>query len=206
MRLLVLSDIHARWQVRYMVEEVGDDVDVAVIAGDITNFGPPEFVEDVLSWFRVPVLAVPGNCDPPRVLDLLEARGASVHLKSVEMEGIRFIGLGGSDGRGATAGITWSDGEASSFIERHGRDAVLVLHQPPYGCNDDVGWKRIGNVALRRAVESTQPRLIISGHVHEDRGVDRCGHTICLNPGPAMEGMYAVVALSDGKVDVKLFP
>jgi len=206
MRLLVLSDVHARWQVRYMVEEVGDDVDAAVIAGDITNFGPPEFVEDILSWFRVPVLAVPGNCDPPRVLELLEAKRASVHMKCVEMEGMRFVGLGGSDGRGATAGITWSDEEASSFIEQNARDAVLILHQPPYGCNDDVGWKRIGNMALRKAVEFAPPRLIISGHVHEDRGVETCGRTTCVNPGPAMDGMYAVVTLSGKRVDVDMFP
>ncbi len=206
MRLLVLSDIHARWQVRYIAEEVGDDMDATVIAGDITNFGPPEFVEEVLSWFTVPVLAVPGNCDPPQVLKLLEAGNASVHMKCVELEGLRFVGLGGSDGRGATAGITWGDEEASSFIERNARHAVLILHQPPYGCNDDVGWKRIGNMALRRAVEEAQPLLVISGHVHEDRGVEACGQTTCVNPGPAMDGMYAIVTLSGSRVDVKMLP
>lgn len=79
--------------------------------------------------------------------------------------------------------------------------AVLNFHVPPYDTNLDVapeldanltpklslsgGFKMIpvGSTAVRAAIEKYQPLLGLHGHVHESRGAQKIGRTMCINPG-----------------------
>ena len=70
------------------------------------------------------------------------------------------------------------------------RDTVFVLHSPPLGtaCDAMSGGAHVGSRAIRAFVEKHQPRLTLSGHIHESPRVtgawrDRLGATICVNPG-----------------------
>ena len=58
---------------------------------------------------------------------------------------------------------------------------------------------------LREFVEQYKPILVVTGHIHESKGVDKIGETTVLNPGALLEGSYSVVTLTkDGhqwKVD-----
>jgi hypothetical protein len=58
-------------------------------------------------------------------------------------------------------------------------------------------------VPVRNYVETRTPMLVLSGHVHESRGVDNIGGTTVVNPGPLMEGNYAEVTLK-GVLSVEL--
>lgn len=40
-----------------------------------------------------------------------------------------------------------------------------------------------GSTAVRRAIETHRPILSLHGHIHESRGVDKLGPTVCINPG-----------------------
>jgi Icc-related predicted phosphoesterase len=67
---------------------------------------------------------------------------------------------------------------------------VLVSHSPPHGTACDMIDARthVGSRALRAFVETHQPPLVLSGHIHESPRVssayrDTIGRTIVVNPG-----------------------
>jgi Icc-related predicted phosphoesterase len=77
--------------------------------------------------------------------------------------------------------------------------AIFNLHVPPMGSGLDqcprldttmspprpmVGEEiAAGSTAVRAAIERHQPILSLHGHIHESRGIQRIGHTTCVNPG-----------------------
>ena len=81
-----------------------------------------------------------------------------------------------------------------------GRPAILNLHCPPYasGLDDapelDATLKPVirggrpsiipvGSRAVREAIKRYQPVLGLHGHIHESRGAQKIGRTLCVNPG-----------------------
>ena len=74
--------------------------------------------------------------------------------------------------------------------KRSARDMVFVLHSPPRDTVCDVIATRqhVGSRAIRAFVEARQPRLVLSGHIHESPRVsgawrDALGATPVVNPG-----------------------
>lgn len=69
-------------------------------------------------------------------------------------------------------------------------DTLFVLHSPPRDTRCDVmaGGLHVGSRAIRRFVETHQPPLVLSGHIHESPRVsgawrDTIGRTVVVNPG-----------------------
>jgi len=69
-------------------------------------------------------------------------------------------------------------------------ETVFVLHSPPRDTRCDMIGARahVGSRAIRRFVESHQPPLVLSGHIHESPRVsasyrDRIGASTIVNPG-----------------------
>jgi len=61
-----------------------------------------------------------------------------------------------------------------------------------------------GSISVRKIIEKYQPALSLHGHIHESRGIDRIGRTVCLNPGSEYsEGILrsVLVNLGERKVD-----
>jgi uncharacterized protein len=98
--------------------------------------------------------------------------------------------------------------------------AVFNLHCPPIDTSLDrctkldtsfnpprplIGEETAGgSTAVRKAIETYQPLLSLHGHIHESRGIDKIGRTICLNPGSEYsEGILrtVLVNLSSKKVE-----
>ncbi|MDO9097735.1 MAG: metallophosphoesterase, partial [Candidatus Methanoperedens sp.] len=97
MKLLALSDLHGDYSHVESISEKAGNFDVVLLAGDITNFGPDDRALELLKMFKQPVLAVPGNCDNPSLLNILEKNAISLHNTVHTMEGLKFLGLGGSN-------------------------------------------------------------------------------------------------------------
>jgi Icc-related predicted phosphoesterase len=64
----------------------------------------------------------------------------------------------------------------------------------------------VGSPAIRQAIDKYQPRLGLHGHIHESRGSQKLGKTLCLNPGSEYgEGVLRGVIVDIDKKGVKAF-
>jgi Icc-related predicted phosphoesterase len=60
---------------------------------------------------------------------------------------------------------------------------VLMTHGPPYGAGDRIPTRmvglnherRVGDETLVSAIERVRPKVVVCGHIHEDRGMHMCG-------------------------------
>lgn len=92
------------------------------------------------------------------------------------------------------------DAVVAQWEGAEGEHLVLNAHCPPYRTTIDqaaildddmrpvtdggqVVIGPVGSTAVREAIEAHQPVLSLHGHIHESRGVDKVGRTLCINPG-----------------------
>lgn len=97
------------------------------------------------------------------------------------------------------------------FKRFKGKQIIFVSHNVPYNTKLDkigrhahiaVRGKHYGSKLVRRVIDRWQPLVHIGGHIHEGRGKQLLGKTLCVNPGAAHEGQAAVIALDAKKVKV----
>ena len=68
--------------------------------------------------------------------------------------------------------------------------------------------KPVGSTSMRAAIEQHQPLLGLHGHIHESRGAERLGRTLCVNPGSDYgEGILrgAIIEVVNGRVSSHKF-
>ena len=64
--------------------------------------------------------------------------------------------------------------------------------------------KPCGSAATRRAIERYQPLIALHGHIHESRGAQKIGRTLCVNPGSEYsEGVLRGVIAELNKSKIK---
>lgn len=203
MKFLVLSDAHGVFShVAQLLLKAGD-VDAVCAIGDITDFGPNNLVQELLSLLGedVPTLMIPGNCDLPTIVETIEESTAvNLHLKSFDYDNIKFIGIGGSNPTPFNTPFELSEEEMRSYIDKLladiGETTVLLSHAPPKGFLDAVDSRHVGSEAILRAVDTVD--VLACGHIHEQRGTLVAGKTTILNPGMAARGFGAVVKILPG--------
>ena len=101
--------------------------------------------------------------------------------------------------------------------------AIFNMHVPPYGSTLDdcpkLDWSTdpptpivvagvpqsapAGSTAVRTVIEKYQPLMLLTGHIHESRGLVKIGRTTVINPGSEYgEGILrgCIVTLEPGKV------
>jgi uncharacterized protein len=81
-----------------------------------------------------------------------------------------------------------------------GQPSVINFHCPPYGSGLDTApeldetlkpvirggrpsFVSVGSHAVRDAIRRYEPVVGLHGHIHESRGAQKIGKTLCLNPG-----------------------
>jgi len=218
MRLLAISDPHGDYaQIPALVRKASKagSVDVVLIAGDITNFGPDELTYDLLSLLEplgCPVLAIPGNCDQRSILATLDASSAVNLENAVHTIGnVTFAGIGGSNPTPFDTVFERSEDEISAILDdllsRAGEDARIVLlsHAPPKNTLDRIPGGNAGSEAIAGAIGKVD--LIVCGHIHEDQGtmvVSAHGkETVVVNAGQASQGKSTIIMIDDG-IEVQL--
>ncbi len=181
MRILFVSDIHGSEAALSWVAKNGGKFDSFLVGGDIIQRGGLEFAERflrMLSRLKVPVLVVPGNLDPEELA--VPPNVVSLHGRSVKLGSLVAGGLGGSNRTPFGTPFELSDEDAERILDSIGSVDVLVSHCPPYGtrCDTTANDENIGSKPVRSYVEKTGPQIVLSGHVHEARGVDKIGETV----------------------------
>lgn len=198
MRLLALSDLHGNYSHVESILDKAGNFDAVLIAGDITNFGPDEHALELLRMLTEPVLAVPGNCDNPSLLKILEENAICLHNSLYTMHGFTFAGLGGSNPTPFNTPFELSEKKIGEYVGKllaglKGR-AVLLSHAPPLNTTDRVARGNVGSEALARFLGRVD--LVVCGHIHEARGVVQINSTCVVNPGMASKGQGALITIS----------
>ncbi len=213
MRILAISDVHNEVKIarklKYVIEERNPDV--IVVAGDLTSFGPASAASDILDTLTCgkkdrPVFAVAGNGDNNEVRNVLDKRGVNLHNRSAKVDRIGFVGFSGPSSLqlGGLMVLNYDPvGETMKDIDKcEGR--VVISHIPPSNTKVDTLFTghHVGSDFLRDMIEEKQPDVVICGHIHEARGVDRIGKTVVVNPGAVCESYAAMIEL-DGTASGK---
>jgi len=183
----------------------------AIVAGDIANYNAEQAKRHLteLAQPDVPLFFVPGNMDSPELSSWAGTEFVRpLHGKSATIAGVFLIGLGASPTGPFSTPFEIDDETATKLMNQamamvRGMPLILVSHSPPKNTRLDMvrSGDHIGSISVRNFIEKF--KLVISGHVHEARGIDSIGETTLLNTGPAFAGNYAEISLND-KVTVSL--
>lgn len=140
------------------------------------------------------VLCLPGNYDMDLKYTSLHER--DLHLHYYSPDGLIIAGYGGAD--------IWTAGIPERYIVRYGagigtddsenemhrffsevRPDIIVTHQPAHGIHDRISFVGpSGSPALRTYCDNNPVLLCLTGHIHNDWGMEVSEGTIHLNPSP----------------------
>ncbi len=215
MIILAVSDIHGMVESIEKISRQLQESDVACITGDITHFGGAreagQVVESVCRY-APRVLAVHGNCDTPEVVDYLDEKGINLHARAQTIDGIGFLGLGGSLETPFHTPIEYAEADLRRFLDQAKTmlqpesTMVLVSHQPPANtaCDRLNSGHHVGSHALHAFIEEYQPLVCFTGHIHEAVATDRIGKTRIVNPGQLGSGRYAYAEIENSRAEVEI--
>lgn len=204
LRVAAIGDLHVREDsqapYREMFAEISGEADVAVLCGDLTNFGKTkeaEILADDIKSCSIPVVGVLGNHDyecgqPQKVCEILHSAGMTVlDEQAVEIEGVGFAGVKGflgGFGRGELA--PFGEPIVKAFVDEVMNEArklenqlrtlrtersVAVLHYSP----------------IEQTIEGEPPAIFqYLGSQRLCEPIDRFSHVKAVVHGHAHHGTY----------------
>jgi uncharacterized protein len=205
MRIVSFGDIHMALRTIERLAPELRSADLVILSGDLTNFGGRREAEQVLATTRRyarQLLAVSGNLDQRDVIDFLREQDVSLHGEARRFADLGVFGCGGSNLTPFRTPTELSDEEIGTLLERgHALIAdaprrLMICHTPPAATRTDriTSGEHVGSPRVRAFIETHQPDVCISGHIHESAAVDHIGRTTVVNAGAFRDGGYIVVA------------
>src|SRR5438094_1191977 len=199
MRIAATADLHFTAQrhsaLRDQLNQVRDEADLLVLAGDLTNFGQPAEMEPLLNALvrlRVPTVAVLGNHDyesgrEVELMRMMTAEGIKVLDGSAyERDGVGFAGTKGFVGGFGRGMLTaFGEPEIKQFVQSSIDEAlkleramaqlrtpkrVVVVHYSPIpgtvqGEAAEI-FPFMGTTRLAEVVDRHGADLVLHGHAH----------------------------------------
>jgi hypothetical protein len=214
LKVLALTDIHrSKNAVRGLVNKIAEQYpDAILIAGDIAHGSLNEAVDllQLLNSSHKDVFFVPGNMDSPELMNWNGRNIKNLHGRCESFDNYYLIGVGGSVYTPFNTHLEFTENEMgetlriafSKCVEK--KNVILISHCPPKDTKLDKTTMGIhaGSTSVRQFIDSKKPILVVTGHIHEARGIDKIGETIIVNPGPAHMGKYAIIEFGE-KIHVK---
>ena len=205
--VLLIADLHGEFgKIDSFLELAPEAV---FIAGDITNMGPVDAVDEVLSRIDVPCFAVPGNCDPREIIDTLEhSDTVCMHGAKINLGTMTIVGVGGSNPTPFNTPFEMTDKQIDDLLKKamgtmeRTVHNVLLCHAPPYGSLDKPAGEHVGSKSIQRHMKAFD--LVCCAHIHEQRGVVDIGGTKVINPGAAMMGYCAMLHFGTEPKDIRV--
>jgi Icc-related predicted phosphoesterase len=199
MRIAATGDLHfvpsSQTVLRDQLNQVRDEADMLILAGDLTNYGQPAEMEVLLNAIvrlRVPTVAVLGNHDyesglEQELMHMMTAEGIKVLDGSAyERDGVGFAGTKGfvgGFGRGVLTPFgepevktfVWASIDEALKLERglsqlRTSKRVVVLHYSPIA--ETVNGKPreifpfLGTSRLAEVIDRHGADLVVHGHAH----------------------------------------
>ena len=198
MKIYAVADIHgSQYRLNLVLKSIQRySPDLIVVCGDITQYGPGDVAKNFLNQIQVDTIAVTGNMDSQDVEKGIDDSNATrIELKKVIKKGIPFVGA---------SGINPDHFRILSDKKMIDEKTVLVTHVPPYETVDKIFiGMHGGSKELRNLVDKHKPRLVLSGHIHEDPGFKKIGDTIFVNCSIGKRGEGALIDI-DKDISVKM--
>jgi Icc-related predicted phosphoesterase len=221
MKILAISDIHSKFNNNLIKYLKNNDIDLVLISGDLTDFGPLEFVNEFIeniSDCGADVIAIPGNCDPAGICNAIEeTESFCLHNKIIAYGDLIISGYGGSNPTPFDTPGEISDEKIYNdlyYLLKEYNDianddvkkiTVLLTHAPPYNTKADLVGdnNHVGSQGVKKVIHEFQPNINICGHIHEAKSIDKVGETIIANPG-ILENNGAVLIDVDEELNYDL--
>lgn len=208
MRVLALGDLHGRYKHIPALISACQPLDLVLLAGDITHFGPVEAVREIFNLVKHPLLAIAGNCDPTGIIEVLEEYDASLNDAARNFKDVFLMGIGGSNITPFNTPFERCEEEIEETISQLQRKhsikkpSVLLTHCPPLGyCDLTHQGIHAGSSAIRNTASCFD--VVICAHIHEARGIEYLNRTMIVNPGTASRGYGALIKI-DRDIKVEL--
>ena len=185
LKILLISDTHGtHWHKNYLTD---GEYDVLIHAGDFTNFGRADEVDDFTLWIEhqeqfKDIIYIAGNHDLDYQAEPCVALGNGTKLhylynSSVTISGVKFYGSPFTP-RFFDWAFMYDPEDADAIWSQIPDDTdVLITHGPPYGlfdqCPDERGVPaHVGCPVLASAIEKIPSiKLHVFGHIHEGYGM-----------------------------------
>ena len=198
MKILALVDLHGSINTIKKIADFAkkEKADYIISAGDHTIFSDSN--KEIIKKFDeigIPVIILHGNHEDEITMRQICEKTKNVrfmHKEVLEHGDYLILAYGGG-------GFSTKDAQFESWVNKtmtkipEGKKIILVTHAPPYGTKlDRILDQPAGCKSIRQFIKQVQPKIAISGHLHENAGLkDRIDKTKIANPGPS--GMIFVV-------------
>ncbi len=207
---MVVSDQHnSEAGLKWALQLVHDfQPEIIIHLGDIISSRPASFLRESLRKFTAtnrPVLVVPGNNDPrDNLRDIVETGAILLHDNIYIKGDYRFVGRGASNPTPFNTPFEEEDSFlAATISDLVEPDDIWCFHAPIFGFRDRIERDRhLGVHSFWDLFNQIRPWLVLSGHIHDDFGMDYYKGTYFINPGALKEMRAAIIDLDKPKLSV----
>ena len=217
-KILAISDVHGEENNNLYDYLENNEIDLILILGDITNFGPLEFVGtfiNKLNKYDVDVVAIPGNCDPDGVSDSIDDVSVCLHNNFIDYDDFVLFGYGGSNETPFDTPGEVSDDKIYEDVYKllnesdiDSKVKILVTHAPPFNTKADVieSGDHVGSHGILKVIQEFKPDINLCGHVHEAKSLSKIESTTDVaNPGMLKDNGAILINIEDNEnYDIKL--
>ncbi|MEX2115368.1 MAG: metallophosphoesterase [Bacteroidota bacterium] len=206
MKILAMTDIHGAYEKAERIIEKEAGISAVIVGGDLTTNGSAEEARSALQRFAkfdVPIIVVAGNMDPPELETVFSSNAISINACGTMLDDVGVFGVSGSPFTPMHTPYEISEEEISFRAHSGWKDIqaarvkIFVPHAPPHNTKLDRlrSGDHVGSTSVRKFVEQFRPDAVVSGHIHESRGIDTLQKTVMVNCGSAASGFYAVLTI-----------
>ena len=217
MKILAISDVHGEYNDNLYNYLDNNDIELLLITGDVTNFGPLEFVNDFIGKiseeYDCDIMAIPGNCDPAGICNSITDSGAfCLHNEIVSYGNVVLYGYGGSNPTPFDTPGEIEDSKIQNDLfelissyksisnEEISKIKILVTHAPPFNTDADLtsGGDHVGSSGVLKVIHEFEPEINLCGHIHEAKSTSQIGNTTKVaNPGMFKDNGAVLIDVKD---------
>ena len=215
-KILAISDVHGEENENLYTYLNNNEIDLVLILGDITDFGPLDFVGTFIEKVAdcgVDVIAIPGNCDPKGICNAINEVSFCLHNNIIAYGDAILFGYGGSNETPFNTPGEIQDNKIygdvfellANYDYVYNKDVpkvrILVTHAPPYNTEADMveSGDHVGSQGILKSIHEFEPEINLCGHIHEARSLSKIGITTDVaNPGMLKDNGAVLIELKGG--------
>ena len=222
-KILAISDVHGEENENLYNYLNNNDINLVLVLGDITDFGPLEFASEFLEKIAdcgVDVIAIPGNCDPKGICNAINETSFCLHNNIIAYDDAILFGYGGSNETPFNTPGEIQDnkiyGDVYELLANYDyvynkevpKVRILVTHAPPYNTEADKmeNGEHVGSSGILKSIHEFEPEINVCGHIHEAKSLSKIGITTDVaNPGMLKDNGAVLIELKGGsEYDISL--